>query len=58
MPVFRMYPAKEQSDMFWSSILGVKNIEMIMRNMDACIVAGRKFSPYKDRLGRPYERQP
>ncbi len=39
-------------------MIGARNVNLTMRNIDACVRGSRSLAPYKDRLGRPFEKQP
>ncbi len=53
-----MYPTKLKDDAFIENMVGVRDVNLTMRNIDFCVVASRKLSPYGARLGRPFEKQP
>jgi hypothetical protein len=51
---FRQVPVVLKQEIFWNNVLNTRDVKQTMKNLDACVVAGTKMSPFTKRLERPY----
>ncbi|CAL8102719.1 unnamed protein product [Orchesella dallaii] len=43
-----------RNEKFWNNVMQTSDIEVTMRNFDACTIAARELSPLKNGLSRPF----